>query len=209
MLGGDLNSHGSPRLLLRQVRLPISPPQLYGHYITNRNCLVRPPGVRTWDLLVKSELLYQLSYGRVLDSLVAVQLILTVTNATQLILFQDLNPVKLLQSSLYTTCSGLKNRVKGDNFLFCAESGTRTHTRVFRLSQDFKSCASTIPPSRLCIYSTSLRPGRELNPRMSLLQSDVLPLHHLAISLMILIFRWFGKWCAGLFAIIKHELHAR
>ena len=25
--GGDLNSHGLPRLLLRQVRLPISPPR--------------------------------------------------------------------------------------------------------------------------------------------------------------------------------------
>ena len=54
--GEDLNLHGSPRLLLRQVRLPISPPR---HYFCSG-----PPGWnRTNDQSIKSRVLYQLSYG--------------------------------------------------------------------------------------------------------------------------------------------------
>ena len=45
-------------------------------------------------------------------------------------------------------------------FRFCislgAEGETRTHMRVFRLSQDFKSCASTIPPPRQFSYLYTL-----------------------------------------------------
>ena len=94
---GDLNSYGSPRLLLRQVRLPISPPRHFSEtkhvftYLLRRrresnprnvsfaNCCVStsplrqkqefrmacpcPPGrIRTYDHLLKRELLYQLSY---------------------------------------------------------------------------------------------------------------------------------------------------
>src|SRR3989344_4755023 len=52
--GEDLNLHGLPRLLLRQVRIPIPPPQ--------HACA--PTWIRTKDHLLKRELLYQLSYGR-------------------------------------------------------------------------------------------------------------------------------------------------
>src|SRR3989344_3471049 len=52
--GEDLNLHGLPRLLLRQVRIPIPPPQHAG----------APTWIRTKDHLLKRELLYQLSYGR-------------------------------------------------------------------------------------------------------------------------------------------------
>lgn len=59
-VGGDSNSHALRRRVLSAVRLPISPPtQSYYRIHTS------PPGrSRTYDRLVKSELLYQLSYGR-------------------------------------------------------------------------------------------------------------------------------------------------
>ena len=54
--------------------------------------------------------------------------------------------------------------------------------RQYNSTRDFKSLASTIPPSRhsdyyklkTLNYETFLRPGRELNPRMAVLQTAVL-----------------------------------
>ena len=48
------------RLLLRQVRLPISPPR---HNIFLQSA---PGRIRTFDRLLKRQLLYRLSYGRML-----------------------------------------------------------------------------------------------------------------------------------------------
>ncbi len=69
----DLNLHGLPRLLLRQVRLPISPPRhiyLYYHnedFIHHFSSVITgaPSRDRTYDLILKRDLLYQLSYGRI------------------------------------------------------------------------------------------------------------------------------------------------
>ncbi len=58
----DLNLHGLPRLLLRQVRLPISPSR---HIIFLIEFFPSAPSRdRTYDLILKRDLLYQLSYGR-------------------------------------------------------------------------------------------------------------------------------------------------
>ncbi len=82
--GEDLNLHELPRLLLRQVRLPISPPrhllhdypalsehrrQVHVYHLAATATLFicfaacAPTRIRTWDLLLKREQLYQLSYG--------------------------------------------------------------------------------------------------------------------------------------------------
>ena len=78
-----MNLHGLPRLLLRQVRLPISPPrrtftlQCFAPYTSTKgSCVSLPPRrmctisfpcppsrIRTYDQLLKRQLLYQLSYG--------------------------------------------------------------------------------------------------------------------------------------------------
>ena len=59
-----------------------------------------------------------------------------------------------------STLRGGSHRGKIRCFRFCislsAEGETRTHMRVFRLSQDFKSCASTIPPPRQVLLSYTL-----------------------------------------------------
>ena len=60
----DLNLHGLPRLLLRQVRLPISPPR-HIRYLTGASSRDR-----TYDLILKRDLLYQLSYGRIIYLLI-------------------------------------------------------------------------------------------------------------------------------------------
>lgn len=64
----DLNLHGLPRLLLRQVRLPISPPR----HIVSVILYIKTGALsrdRTYDLILKRDLLYQLSYERILNLL--------------------------------------------------------------------------------------------------------------------------------------------
>ena len=69
---------------------------------------------------------------------------------------------------------------------FCAGSGTRTHTA--ERPGDFKSPMSTISSPRRkrtihrkrLLTEVFLRPGRESNPRIEVLQTPVFPLHHQA-----------------------------
>ncbi len=59
--GEDSNLQGLLRVVLSHVRLPISPPR---HYSSNFTLLCAPSRDRTYDLILKRDLLYQLSYGR-------------------------------------------------------------------------------------------------------------------------------------------------
>ena len=57
--------------------------------------------------------------------------------------------------------------------VFGAEGGTRTHTGISPLR--------ILSPVRLPFRHLGWRPGRELNPRITVLQTVALPLRHLAV----------------------------